>query len=75
MDIVDKLNRKLLKQDSIWEENILRLIHPDDLHEKYSEQLSISVNTVSRHRQEILKKLRVSNSIEACRVARELDLF
>ena len=25
--------------DSIWEENILRLIHPDDLHEKYLQEL------------------------------------
>ncbi len=37
--------------------------------------LSISVNTVSRHRQEILGKLQVKNSIEACRVARELRLI
>lgn len=37
--------------------------------------LSISINTVNRHRQNILEKLQVSNSIEACRVAKELKLL
>jgi len=37
--------------------------------------LSISTNTVSRHRQEILGKLQVKNSIEACRVAKDLKLI
>lgn len=54
---------------------MLRLIDQGMMSKTIAEQLSISVNTVSRHRQEILKKLRVSNSIEACRIARELDLF
>jgi len=40
-----------------------------------SSMLSISVNTVSRHRQEILGKLQVKNSIEACRIAKELQLL
>ena len=57
------------------EKQVLRLIDQGMMSKTIAEQLSISVNTVSRHRQEILKKLRVSNSIEACRVARELDLF
>ena len=55
------------------EKQVLRLIDQGMMSKTIAEQLSISVNTVSRHRQEILKKLRVSNSIEACRVARELD--
>lgn len=37
--------------------------------------LCISIHTVSRHRQEILGKLQVKNSIEACRLARELTLL
>lgn len=57
------------------EKQVLRLIDQGMMSKTIAGQLSISVNTVSRHRQEILKKLRVSNSIEACRVARELDLF
>lgn len=34
--------------------------------------LYISLHTVNRHRQNILEKLHVSNSIEACRIAKEL---
>ena len=34
-----------------------------------------SVHTVSRHRQEILGKLQVKNSIAACRVAKDLKLI
>ena len=37
--------------------------------------LSISIHTVSRHRQEILGKLQVKNSIEACRLAKNLRLL
>ena len=37
--------------------------------------LGISKNTVSRHRQEIIAKLQVKNSIEACRIASELGLL
>ena len=40
-----------------------------------SGRLSISINTVSRHRQEILGKLQVKNSIEACRIAKDLKLI
>lgn len=37
-----------------------------------AEMLCISPHTVSRHRQEILARLQVANSAEACRVARQL---
>lgn len=37
--------------------------------------LSISINTVNRHRQSILAKLQVRNSIEACRIARRLGVI
>ena len=37
--------------------------------------LSISIHTVSRHRQEILTRLQVKNSIEACRLAKEMKLI
>lgn len=40
-----------------------------------AETLSISINTVSRQRQEILGKLQVKNSIEACRIAKDLKLI
>lgn len=37
-------------------------------------QLSISVHTVSRHRQNINAKLQVHNSMEAYRIARSLGI-
>ena len=37
--------------------------------------LYISVNTVNRHRQNILEKLSVGNSIEACRAAELMKLL
>lgn len=40
-----------------------------------AERLAISVHTVSRHRQNILGKLRVGNVVEACRIARNLKLL
>jgi DNA-binding NarL/FixJ family response regulator len=38
-------------------------------------RLFISINTVNRHRQNILMKLQASNSVEACRVAKGLKLI
>ena len=38
-------------------------------------RLNISLHTVSRHRQEILAKLQVKSSIEACRMARSMELI
>jgi DNA-binding CsgD family transcriptional regulator len=40
-----------------------------------AEELSISKFTVSRHRQDILAKLQVKNSTEACRLARSLGII
>lgn len=38
-------------------------------------QLNISIHTVSRHRQEIIDKLQVRNTHEACRIAKSMDLL
>lgn len=38
-------------------------------------QLNISIHTVSRHRQEIIGKLQVRNSHEACRIAKSMGLL
>lgn len=57
------------------EKEILRLIDQGLMSKHIAEALSISIHTVSRHRQEILSKLRVKNSLEACRVARGLGLI
>ena len=38
-------------------------------------QLNISIHTVSRHRQEIIGKLQVKNTHEACRIAKSMGLL
>jgi DNA-binding CsgD family transcriptional regulator len=57
------------------EKEILNLIDKGMMSKSISESLCISINTVNRHRQEILKKLQVKNSIEACRIAKDLHLM
>lgn len=57
------------------EREILALIANGMTSKGIARLLSISVHTVSRHRQEILCKLQVRNSIEACRVARDLKIL
>lgn len=57
------------------EKEILLLIEEGKSSKEIAETLSISVNTVNRHRQNILEKLQVDNSMQACRMARELKLL
>lgn len=40
-----------------------------------ADRLNISPNTVSRHRQQIIAKLQVKNSVEACRIAKAMKLI
>ncbi len=54
---------------------ILKLIDFGKKSAEIAELLSISKNTVSRHRQEILAKLQVKNSIEACKIARTIGII
>ena len=60
---------------SLREKQVLRLIDSGLKSRDIAEALHISVHTVSRHRQEILGKLQVKNSHEACRTARTLGLL
>lgn len=57
------------------ERQVLRLIEKGMSSKDIAGALTISVHTVSRHRQEILGKLKVRNSFEACRVARNLGMI
>lgn len=57
------------------EKEILYLIAKGKISKEIAQFLSISINTVNRHRQNILEKLHVGNSIEACRVAQCLGLI
>lgn len=60
---------------SVRERQILALIDSGLKSRDIAERLSISPHTVSRHRQEILAKMQVKSSIEACRMARSMELI
>ncbi len=57
------------------EKEVLRLIDKGMTSKQIAAMLSRCIHTVSRHRQEILAKLQVRNSIEACRIARDLGII
>lgn len=57
------------------EKEVLILIDNGLTSREISLKLSISKNTVSRHRQEILLKLLAKNSTEACRRAKQLKII
>ncbi|MBD5336292.1 MAG: helix-turn-helix domain-containing protein [Bacteroides sp.] len=57
------------------ERQVLSLIAQGMKSVEISDALNISIHTVNRHRQQILAHLRVKNSVEACRVARNLSLI
>lgn len=57
------------------EAEILQLIEKGEMSQDIADILSISKYTVSRHRQNILLKLRVKNSFEACRMAKLMGLI
>jgi DNA-binding CsgD family transcriptional regulator/PAS domain-containing protein len=54
---------------------VLQLVRDGLLSKEISEKLSISVHTVNTHRQKILMKLNVDNSMEAIKYASELGLL
>lgn len=57
------------------EKEILRLIRHGCLSKQIADALGISLNTVNRHRQNILSKLSVANSVEAVTAALEMGLL
>lgn len=57
------------------EREILHMIEHGFPSKQIATRLNISKNTVDRHRQNIMNKLRVGNSVEAIKVARELKLM
>ena len=60
---------------TLREIQVLRLIAQGQMSKRIAELCSISVHTVSRHRQNILTKLKVRTSIEACQIAQTLGLI
>ncbi|BAP32598.1 uncharacterized protein CHSO_3561 [Chryseobacterium sp. StRB126] len=59
---------------SAREKEVLLLIAHGKMSKEIAESLEISLNTVNRHRQNILQKLQVKNSIEAYRLAKAMEL-
>lgn len=57
------------------EMEVLNLINNGLQSKEIADWLYISVNTVHRHRQNILMKLKVGSAIEACKVARAMGLI
>lgn len=57
------------------ERQVLSLIDTGMKSAEIADRLSISIHTVSRHRQEIINKLKVKNSHEACRIAKSMELI
>jgi hypothetical protein len=57
------------------ESQVLSLIDSGLKSADIANRLNISIHTVSRHRQEIIGKLQVKNTHEACRIAKALGLL
>lgn len=74
--IVHSLTGRIMQPDkrtssallSEREKEILQLIAHGKTSKEIASFLSISIHTVNRHRQNILEKLGVKNSVEACRI-------
>ncbi len=81
--IVNSATGEIIKPDhqkptnilSAREKEILQLIRKGKMSKEIADLFSISINTVNRHRQNILEKLRVNNSHEACRIAEIMQLI
>lgn len=57
------------------ERQVLAMIDTGMKSAEIADQLNISIHTVSRHRQEIIGKLQVKNTHEACRLAKSIGLL
>jgi DNA-binding CsgD family transcriptional regulator len=65
-------NNKILSRR---EKQVLSCVERGLISNQIADELSISKFTVSRHRQEILSKLQVKNSAEACQLAHSLGII
>lgn len=73
--IIDLSEHEFSNVLSSREKEILRLIKKGLRSKDIASKLSISINTVNRHRQNIFEKLNVTNAIEACRMAEATGLL
>lgn len=70
--LTDTSDKKILSRREV---EVLILIERGLTSKEIAGELCISIHTVSRHRQEIISKLQVKNSHEACRLARQLRIL
>lgn len=70
--LTDTSDNKILSRREV---EVLTLIERGLTSKEIADKLCISIHTVSRHRQEIISKLQVKNSTEACRLARQLNIL
>ncbi len=71
LSLADRRDRILTER----EKDVLRLIRDGRLSKQIADELGISIHTVNRHRQNILEKLSVGNSVEAIVAATSMKLF
>ena len=74
-DVISADMKKCNNILSARELDVLYWIEQGKRSKEIANLLSISINTVNRHRQNILEKLRVKSSIEACKMAKRLSLI
>ncbi|WP_433778518.1 response regulator transcription factor [Flavobacterium anhuiense] len=78
--ILNTANGNIVKQNekenefflSAREKEILKMLQAGKQSKEIAALLFISINTVSRHRQNILEKMKVNNTAEACSIATKL---
>lgn len=71
-ELTDYGNKTIL---SPRERQVLSLIDTGMKSAEIADRLNISIHTVSRHRQQIIGKLQVKNSYEACRLAKSMGII
>jgi DNA-binding CsgD family transcriptional regulator len=74
-EVIEYDNQQFDNKLSSREKEILQLIQYGRRSKEIASKLAVSINTVHRHRQNILQKLKVSSAIEACRVAQNMGLL
>ena len=78
--IINTTNGKVIQQTTVENSNflssrekeILSMIQSGKRSKEIASSLFISINTVNRHRQNILEKMRIGNMTEACTLATKL---
>lgn len=78
--IINTLTGKIIEHDqqrfthiiSAREREILQLIKLGLRSKEIADELTLSINTINRHRQNIFNKLNATNAFEACRIAESM---